>query len=274
MVFEQLFRARWIERRPLSAFVLGALYTIMGVLSAYAIFPEENVGMMSLAFISILLIPSLNQLLSIEESEDVREKKFSLRLLFHDHRDIFEIYLFIFLGVLLTFAAFTILLPDLTVHQLFSSQLRPRFGNIGQAFGAAGFWSILGNNFVVMIIALVLSLAYGAGSILFLVWNASVWGSIFGYIARTSALIVNQNPLQYFAITFVKVFPHMIVEASSYFFAVIAGGVISKAIIRETKDPRKFNHVFTDGLIFFGIALILLVIGALLEVYVFPLYAF
>lgn len=271
MVFEQLVKARWIEQRPLYAFLFGAFYTLLGVISAYAIFPEENVGMMSLGFISILLIPTLNQLLSIEESEDVRENKLSLKLLFKDHFDIIEIYAYIFLGILLTFAALAILLPDLTINQLFSSQLRPRFGDVGQAvYGLKTFWSILSNNFVVMLIALVLSLVYGAGSIMFLTWNASVWGVIFGTIARQAAVVVHQHPIVYFGILFVKVFPHMIVEAGAYFFAVIAGGVISKAIIKEKDNARRFNHVFTDGLMFFGMAILLLIIGAWLETYVFP----
>ena len=45
------------------------------------------------------------------------------------------------------------------------------------------FLPIFSNNFRVMIIFLVLSVIFGAGSILFLAWNASVWGVVFAYMA-------------------------------------------------------------------------------------------
>ncbi|RJQ17598.1 stage II sporulation protein M [Candidatus Woesearchaeota archaeon] len=266
-MFEQLFTVHWIEQKPWFAFILGFCYSVFGVFSAFIVFPE-NVGMMSIAFTSMLIIPSLNNLLSIEENKEIREKKLSMKLLFKDHKDMFEIYVFLFLGMLLTYSVIALILPDFTVKNMFASQLSPFYGGNAYAFGT--FLSILQNNFVVLCICLLLSLAYGAGSILFLTWNASVWGSIFGFVAKQSANVLGQNPFQYFALTIIKVFPHMIMEASSYFFAVIAGGVISKAIIREKANDEKFKHVFTDGIIFFCIALILLLIAAWLEVYLFP----
>ena len=78
MVFEQLFRVTWIERKG-HAFVLGFVYTILGIISARLIF-GEYVGLMSLGFTTILLIPSLNALLRLEENLEIREMR-SCRLL-------------------------------------------------------------------------------------------------------------------------------------------------------------------------------------------------
>ena len=42
MVLEQAFRARWLERRQISAFFLGIVYSIIGILSAKLIFPTNT----------------------------------------------------------------------------------------------------------------------------------------------------------------------------------------------------------------------------------------
>lgn len=269
MVFEQLFSADWIERKPLFAFIIGISYSLLGIMSALLIFPND-VGIASLAFTSLLILPSLNQLLALEENVEIREKKLSLRLLFKDHKDIFEVYIFLFFGIFITYSFLTLALPDLTVKTFFSTQLSV-MNNAGQAtgFNTGFFWQILSNNFVVLFLCLMLSLLYGAGSILFLVWNASAWGSIFAQMAKQAAEITGQNHFIYFLSLMAKVFPHTFLEALSYFFAIIAGGVISKAILREKFDSIKFNHVFTDGLIFFGMALVVLIIGAVIEVFVY-----
>ena len=272
-MFEQLFTANWIEKKPGYAFLMGIAYSVLGIFSAFIVFPED-VGLMSIAFTSLLVVLSLNTLLSIEENREIREKKLSFKLLFRDHKDVFEIYIFLFLGMLLVYSFFAIVLPDFSVQNIFGSQLSPYFSHVGHAAQWGFFWSILKNNFFVLLICIMLSLIYGAGSILFLTWNASVWGSIFGYIAKQSALAVAHNPFVAFGLLFIKVFPHMIVEALSYFFAIVAGGVISKAIIREKENSQKFRHVFTDGMLFFIIALILLILAAVLEAFIFPLLNF
>lgn len=296
MVFEQIFGARWLERKPGMTFLLGFIYAELGIISAMLIFPE-NPSLISIGFISLLILPSLNQLLSLETNEDIREKKFSIRLIFRDHRDILLVYAFLFLGILLAYGIFAVLLPNAVTESLFGTQLSIYYKSTGAATGAAynivgassgslgealrglsgqvcktqtcEFFSILINNLKVVLVCLIFSLVYGAGAILFLTWNASVWGTIFGYITKTSALV--QNNLFHFFTTMVSVFPHMITEALSYFMAVFAGGIISKAVIREKFDSKKFNHVLVDGLFLFGVAILLIFLAAWLEVYIFPL---
>ena len=96
MVFEQLFKVKFLERKPWYAFLLGFLYSSLGIISAKLIFPAD-IGLMSIAFTSILLIPSLNRLIQNEEKIIIREKKFSLHLLLNDYKGIFLIYTFFFL---------------------------------------------------------------------------------------------------------------------------------------------------------------------------------
>ncbi|MBD3313761.1 hypothetical protein GF345_04935 [Candidatus Woesearchaeota archaeon] len=263
MVFEQIFKASWIEKKPSSAFLLGVAYSLIGIVSARLIFGAST-GLMAVAFTSILLIPSLNRLLQDEENVEIREKKLNIWQLFKDHKDIFIIYIFMFLGVFFVYAFTAVVLPDMLVIKLFPAQLRVA-GITGQAFNSGVFMSILLNNLLVLLVCLLLSLIYGAGAILFITWNASVWGIVFGYIARESAFIEGTNPFIAFFLILLPSLPHLVTEAVSYFSAAIVGGVVSKAVLREKLHSKRFYHVLTDALILLTVGVILVVLAAAIE---------
>lgn len=264
-MLENILKPDWLEKKPRFAFMIGFVYSIIGIVAALIIFPSSQ-GIASIAFLSLLLVPSLNSVLRIEEIQDTKSKSFSIKRVFNDHSDVLQIYLLLFLGIFLAYGLFSIKFPNLLVSGLFDSQLLI-IGITGAASSVGfDFSSIFINNFKVLSIFFILSLIIGAGSILFLAWNASVWGVIFGYIAVHSGDAFNT-----FASTFFKVAPHMITEASAYFFAIVAGGIMSQAVLRETVGSAKFKYVMKDGALFMGASLILLIIGAFLEVYFYGL---
>ncbi|MFH1438948.1 MAG: stage II sporulation protein M [Candidatus Woesearchaeota archaeon] len=269
MVLEQAFKARWLEKRPISAIFLGLIYAIIGILSAKMIF-KSSTGLTSIGFISILLIPSLNRLLADEENVEIRENKFSFKMLFKDHRDIFEIYFFMFIGVFLAYAIFSLVMPEATILKMFGPQLKVA-GFTGKAFAGifnADVMGIMLNNLLVMVVCLILSLVYGAGSIFFLVWNASVWGAVFGYVAHTS--LKESHPFVAFGIVMLPVLAHMITEALAYFTAAVSGGILSKAVMREDIFSEKFHHILSDALMILLIGFTLVVIAAIIEVHLYP----
>lgn len=266
-MIENLLNPHWLEKKPRFAFLIGMIYTAIGILAAWIVFPRSQ-GIASIAFISMLFIPSLNSILRIEEEQDCSRanKKFTLGQIFKDHADILEIYFMLFLGIFLAYALFSLQFPNLLVSGIFDNQLRV-IGVTGQATASSfNFFSIFANNFKVMIIFLVLSLVFGAGSILFLTWNASVWGVVFAYIATMS-----ENAFDAFTSIFVKVLPHMFAEAGAYFFAIVAGGIMAQGVLREKFGSKKFEYVLKDGFAFLTVALLLLILGAVLEVYLYPL---
>ena len=267
-MFEQIYSPRWLIKNPRYGYLLGLVFAIFGIFSAKLIF-GSNPGMMSVAFTSILIMPLLNSILSKTESKEIREKKFSIYLLFKDHGDIFRIYTYIFLGIMTTYAFFTLVWSSTFSIGMFGPQLKVA-GFAGGAFQASRFSSILLNNMIVLLVCFLLSFFYGAGSILFISWNASVWGSVFGYLARQSAVTTNANPFLCFITLIIPVLPHLITEAASYFSAAIVGGVVSKAVIKEKWMSRKFQHVLTDAMLFFLMAAVLVVIAAYIEVHMFP----
>jgi uncharacterized membrane protein SpoIIM required for sporulation len=260
-MLENILKPDWLEKKPRFAFVVGFVYSIIGIVAALIIFPSSQ-GIASIAFLSLLLVPSLNSILKIEEIQDTKSREFSIKRIFKDHSDVLQVYLLLLIGIFLAYGLFSIKFPNLLVSGLFDSQLRI-MGITGNASAASfDFTSIFINNFKVLAIFLVLSLIIGAGSILFLAWNASVWGVIFGYVAVHSGDAFNT-----FAITLLKVSPHMITEASAYFFAIVAGGIMSQAVLREKVGSAKFNYVMKDGALFMAASVLLLVLGAFLEVY-------
>ena len=266
MVLEQLFRLRWIERKE-HAFFLGFIYSLIGLLSAMFIFPA-SVGLMSVAFTSLLLIPSLNLLLKMEENVEIREKKLSLGQLFSDHKDIFKVYIFMFLGVFLAFSITSLLLSEVNLQQMFASQLRSA-GIHGLAIIQDPLLRLILNNLLVFFVCFVLSLVYGAGSVLFLTWNASVWGVAFAFFVKQTSFAIGANPFYEFTSSILPFLPHMTTEALAYVSAAIVGGVVSKAVLREKIFSRRFHHIITDALIFIIIGMFLVVIAGFIEVKLF-----
>jgi uncharacterized membrane protein SpoIIM required for sporulation len=263
MVLEKIIRLDWISQKPRFAFLLGLVYSLVGLISARIIF-SKSTGMMAIAFTSILLIPTLSALLQQEENAEIRKKKFSIKHLLKDHKDVFVVYFFIFLGVFVSFAFVSLVLPAQLAQNILEPELAVA-GLAGSAFNVQAFETILTNNLLVLIVCLALSLAYGAGSILFITWNAAVWGSIFGFVARQSAVATGQNPFVYFGITILPALPHIITEAASYFTAAIGGGIISKAVSREKLFSKKFYHVLTDAFLIVLLGFVLVVIAAVVE---------
>ena len=262
-MLEQLFPASWIEKKAWFAFVLGVCYAVLGIGSALLLFPKQP-GLAAVAFTSILSLPSLNRLLTIETKQAARERRFDLTDPFKNHKDIFGVYIFLFIGVMLVFSMFSIILPDIAANEIFAEQIEA-VGIAGNAINENGFGPVFSNNLIVFLFALVASFIYGSGSIFIIIWNASVWGVVFGVIAREAAAIANFNPFSYFFLMLLVVAPHLVAEASAYIMAAISGGIVSKAVIMEKPFSERFKKIVQDALVIFFIAVILLIIAAFIE---------
>ncbi len=289
MVLEQLFKPNWIEKKPRHAFLLGFIYSVVGIISAKLIF-GANPGMMTVAFTSILLLPSLNTLLSMEENLlEIEERKakhksnlWMAKRLWKDHYDIIEVYIYLFLGIFFTYCIIAFTFPELTILKMFEPMLEVvGLGGqtttiLGWASNVAGptILSIFLNNFIVMTVCLLLSLIYGAGAIIFITWNAAVWGVVIGFYAKQALLsTAGANPITIFITYIGPFFPHMLMEALPYFTAVIVGGIVSKASIREELFSPRFNETIKDAAIVMVISLIILLFAAIVEIKIYPLLA-
>lgn len=272
MVLEHLFPEDWLEHKGRYAFILGVVYSVIGILVASIMFPGDP-ALVAVAVTSMLLLPEIYKIFSIEERQESVEQGVTMRALWRDDAEVVRIYIFLFLGILLVYSLGTIMLPDLQINSLFREQLEIRFGQ-GFAGSATGifssdlFWSLLSNNFLVLLACFIIALLTGDGAIFLITWNASVWGTIFGLTAKNAALFSGQNALYLFALIMLVVFPHMIFEAISYFLAAIAGGVISKDVLLEQFASDRFWEVLGFNIYLLLFALIFLLLGAAVETFV------
>lgn len=268
-MLEELYSLEFIEKHSIIAFVMGLAYSVIGIGAALILFPEDP-AIVAVAFTAIMMLPTLRKLLKREEEAESKKEGFSLFGFFSEHKTAFKVYTFLFLGVLLSFSIFALMLPSLATNHIFKNQIDVLYGQTtgGAVFSSGLFKGIFFNNLGVLILCFIAAFIFGDGAIFLLVWNASVWGTIFGNLAKTAALNVGQNPFIYFIIVFVVVFPHMILEAFSYFCSASAGGVISKAIVRESFFSEKFLKIIKNTLILFVFAVIVLVIAVSIETYV------
>ncbi|MBI2128755.1 stage II sporulation protein M [Candidatus Woesearchaeota archaeon] len=268
-MLEELYSLDFIERHSIIAFVMGLAYSVIGIGAALILFPEDP-AIVAVAFTSIMMLPTLRKLLKREEENESKKEGFSLFGFFFEHKALFKVYTFLFLGILLSFSIFALILPSLATNHIFRNQIGVLYGATagGAIFSSGLFKDIFFNNLGVLILCFIAAFIFGDGAIFLLTWNASVWGTIFGNLAKTAALNAGQNPFIYFIVVFVVVFPHMILEAFSYFCSASAGGIISKAIVKESFFSEKFLRIIKNTLILFVFAVIVLVIAVSIETYV------
>ena len=268
MVLEHIFPEDWLESKGIFSFILGIGYSIVGMVIASVLFPSDP-ALVSVAITSMLLLPELYKIFSIEERSERLEKKVGFKALWRDDVAVVRVYVFLFLGILLTYSIGTILLPSYQTNNLFREQLEIRFGQgfsgNAIAFTNGMFTDILSNNFLVLMACFIMALLTGDGAIFLISWNASVWGSIFGITAKSAATFSGQDSFYLFLIVMLVVFPHMILEAIAYFLAAISGSIISKDVLLEGFASDRFFEVFGFNLYLLLFGIIFLVLGAAVE---------
>lgn len=273
MVLEHIFPEDWLERKGMYSFILGVMYSIVGIILSSILFPGDP-ALVAVAFTSLLLLPELYKIFSIEERRERVEQVVSFRALWRDDIDVVRIYISLFLGILLVYSIGTIILPDFQTNSLFREQLEVRLGSgfagaaTGVIFSGRLFFDLLSNNFLVLVAVFIMALLTGDGAIFLITWNASVWGALFGFLAKTAGLFAGQNPFFLLGKIMIIVFPHMILEALSYFLAAISGSVISKDVILEQFASERFMEVFSFNMYLLIFALCFLLLGGIVETFV------
>ena len=285
MVLRELHLKGFPKSEALYFFACGFLYALLGIGVASIIFPQ-HVGIVSVFFISIALIPTIDKLFALTELLEGRERQVqgkiasftelqvhgkgvSLRSLFEDNRNLFKAYLFSFLGVFLVFALLTLWLPDATTARLFGEQ--SVFGPGARAASGAAvdfggfFWSVLRNNFGVLVVAFLIALLFEYGTTFIVVWNASVWGHVFAAQAENIVYVSGLSPPLQFLLILSSVLPHTLAEAGVYFLGATAGGLMNKAFAREHWFGERFLQIVKHAALTLGLALALLFAAAFLE---------
>jgi len=279
-MFEMIIKPKRAERKPSSMFFIGLFYGIVSLLLVNFVFKGDTVLMEGAGLLLVLLtvlfcLPFVYFIIKLEEGKDV-EITDSGKLI-KEHSKAISALLWLFLGIVVAFSVGYILLgPQAPANFNFQiktfcainspqsyNQCLNQYGLIsGAATGTGYFMRILLNNLQVMIFTLLFSLIFGAGAIFILVWNASVIAAAIGLFAKQGLWGL---PCAYLRYLF-----HGIPEIAAYFVAALAGGIISVAIIRKDLRDERLWNILQDALILFIIAIVILIISGLMEVYLTP----
>jgi len=264
MVFERLYSAEFLHDHPWYGFLLGIAYTILGLFIALMIFPNDP-AVIAIGITALFLIPSLSELTDSAEINQKRTPTF--KSFFKETLPHAKVYIAVFFGIFFTFAFFALVLPKLAVGYLFKIQLDIVTGHAA-TFSWPLWWDLFTWNMQVLGMCFLLSLIAGNGAILFIAWNASVWGTIFANLAKTAALASTANPFILFALIIVSVFPHTFMEGLSYMLSTIAGTTLSDGIVKEPLFSKNMKLILKYNFVLLLIAIGVLALGMLIETYV------
>jgi len=268
MVLEQLVSIEFLERKRLFAIFLGFVYTLIAGVTSY-IFFRDNISISMFFLITLLLIPSLANIIADQER---RESKEGFKKFIRNHKDVFEVYLFLSIGIVAGYGLVILLLGTMgfDINLVLSEQVK-QFGSaltgeMVQEFDVNKlnhFFGIFTSNLGVAILFFVLSFFYGAGAIFLIVWNASIFSTFLVLSLQNIGKGVNH------AIGLIGAFSiYFIPEVAGFLLAGIAGGVISKAVIVESWGSNKFRNVLRDASILLAISFVFLLVAGILESFV------
>ena len=279
MVLESLITPKGAERHPLTLFLFGLLYSSIAIFMGLWIFRDQ--ASLVVVFLTVFAcIPLMVKTMRYEEKKDLILKK-EVSMLMH-HKKVLNYFLFLFLGIVFGYSLWFLLLPPTTVQTLFSTQLVTinAINNrvTGDATSTVLFFGILMNNLKVMLFCLFFAFFYGAGAIFILTWNASVIAAAIGSFVRNNigeyasqiGWIKVAGYMHIFSLGLLRYLTHGLFEILAYFIAGIAGSLISVAVIRHNVFDENFNKVLKDAGWLMVIALIVLLLAGLVEVYVTP----
>jgi len=273
MVIESLINPKNAEGHPFEMFFLGVIYASVAIFLSLWIF-RDYASLVMIFLTVVASIPLIYTVIGIEEKKD--DSLVSEKFLLKEHSKAILIFVFLFMGYLTAFSFWFVVLPETVVNNMFSVQLETirsiNAGVIGWSVGSDFLMQIFSNNIKVMIFCILFAFLFGAGAIFILTWNASVIAAAIGTFIKSNLGIYSgvSGYFQAGSAGLMRYMIHGIPEITAYFVAGLAGGIISVAVIRHDFGSRRFKHIITDSLDLIVLAIIILFLAGLIEVFVTP----
>lgn len=281
MVLETIINPITAEKKPWEMFFIGLLYSSVAILLSFWIF-HEYTSLVMVFLTTIACVPLIYSVIKLEEKKDIiiSEETTLLR----EHGKVISFLMFLFLGFTVSFALWYTFLPADLAQNAFSVQTQTianiNTGATGMVFQDLGlFTKIFFNNIKVLIFCILFAFIYGVGAIFILTWNASVIGAAIGNFIRTrisaeASMLGLAGAAKYFhifSLGLLRYVIHGVPEIGAYFIGGLAGSIISIAVIRHDLGTKKYEKILLDSSDLIIIAIVVLFLAALLEVYVTPL---
>lgn len=263
--------------------IFEAIYlVIISVFISLLLLPPQYVSIGVLTFITVGSIPLFNKIFSYSSYLFNYNKSFFTR-----HKKLLIILVYFFLGLFVAYSAFYFFSTESVRETIFLTQNEEIEGisylrssltgevsaldSSNQAGFSKVFSLILKNNLGVAFRALLLSLFYGAGALFLIAWNASILATVISAEIFSSIAISGYGLLSPFIGLFNALFnligyiPHGLPEILTYFLISFAGAMIARDLNKGIFSTEYKFRVLLDFLLMVGLALLLLVLGALIE---------
>ncbi|MCD4760241.1 stage II sporulation protein M [archaeon] len=259
--------------RPLHMFFAGVIYASLAVFLSIWIFRDSA----SLIMVFLTVFASISLMYStMKMEEDVSVRLKDEISILKRHAVVIRYLMFLFMGFVVAYTLWFLVLPDQMVALLFEAQMETIAAinaNVVGLFNSSGgaFFQIFLNNFKVLLFCLFFSFFYGAGAIFILTWNASVIAAALGAFIN-SAVSSGMHITGAIPFSILRYALHGIPEIIAYIAAGLAGGIISVAMMNRDLETNKFRKIVLDVIDLSLIAILILIIAAMLEVYVTPLF--
>ncbi|MBI2659025.1 hypothetical protein HYX05_02910 [Candidatus Woesearchaeota archaeon] len=276
MVLEEFFKADWVDKRPVYSLFLGAFFTLVSFATSLFIFRSTPnfIGISTLLFTVILIVPAINKLFDIEERIESKENL----SFFQKHEHIIDFFVYFFIGVFIVLFVIALIKPGLVFseQQLYNIEAQqapqaqegrklPPPPETGSSLKQAE--RLLRNNLYVMVISFALSLFYGSGAMFLIILNASAFASALARVVRSSLPGIDfLTVYSYILCNLGIMFFHTIPETAGYLIAAISGGVLSHAFMREKIGGKNFRIVVKDAFILLIISYLVLLAAAAVEI--------
>jgi len=279
MALESIMNPFSAVNKPWHMFFTGLVYASLALFLSVWVFRDSSSLIM--VFLTVLAaVPIMHASMKMEENNTVTLKDEASILKRHSRVIVYLVFLF--LGFVVAYTSWYMILPDSIVQTLFSTQIDTIQGINSQVSGnfifsgevsSAGdaFFQIFLNNFKVLLFCLFFSFFYGAGAIFILTWNASVIAAAAGAFMKNT-IATGTHILGAIPLVILRYAIHGIPEIIAYFVAGLAGGIISVAMINRDLETNKFRKIVLDVIDLSLIAVLILIFAGLLEVYVTPLF--
>ena len=273
------------ERKPWELFFVGLFYASICLLLVSFVFSKDTIlkegsGLLVVLFTVVCCLPFMYYIIKLEEGKDVKINDSGK--LIKEHTKALKALMWLFCGLVVAFSFWYIVLPDVAA-QNFNFQIKtfcainfPSDGQYAACLEQHGVpitgavtsridyvMGVFSNNVYVLIFTLLFSLAFGAGAIFILVWNASVIAAAVGIFAKQELINLPMGLLRYSI--------HGIPEIGAYFLGALAGGIVSVAVIRKDLHGEGTWKILQDSLVLVIIAVVVLFVAALMEAYLTPL---
>jgi len=272
MVLESLITPKNAERKNKEVFLYGILTASVAIILSLWIFKEQSSLVM--VFLTVIAcVPLMYMTIKYEENKDLTIEK--EKRIIKEHEKALKAFISLFLGFIVAYSIWFIFLPSEITANLFNTQLTTinqiNTNISGKIISSEIFFNIFANNFKVMLFCIIFAFFYGAGAIFILTWNASVIAAAIGSFVRNQMTHITHYFMLY-PIAVLRYMTHGTFEILAYFIAGLGGGIISVAVINHQLGTKRFERVIKDSLILIILAIIFLIIAALIEVYVTPLF--